>query len=266
MNALDVKNLSLSYDGRPALKDLSLSIREGEFFVIIGPNGSGKTTLLKAIAGLIPSESAITILNQPLDRYSRRQLAQCLAVVPQQTPLDFPFTVADAVLMGRSPHLNFLASEQREDYEIAREAMRFTSIDHLAGRRLHQLSGGERQRVIISRAICQQPRIILLDEPTASLDPAHQIHVMDLLLDLRATRKITVVMVSHDLNLAAMYGDRLLLLHHGSAMRSGSPGQVLEKTLLEQAYGCPMLIDEHPLGKVPRVLPIPARFAKHDQD
>lgn len=265
MNALEINNLSLSYDNRPVLKDLSLSIMEGEFFVIIGPNGSGKTTLLKAIAGLIPSESAVTILGQPLGRYSRRQLAQSLAVVPQQTPLDYPFTVADTVLMGRSPHLDFLASEQRLDYEIAMEAMLFTGIDHLAGRRLHQLSGGERQRVIISRAICQQPRIILLDEPTASLDPAHQIHVMDLLLDLRATRNITVVMVSHDLNLAAMYANRLLLLHNGSVMQSGKPNQVLEKTLLEQAYGCPMLVDEHPLGKVSMVLPIPARFAKPDQ-
>lgn len=262
MNVIAIRNLAIRYDEQPALTDISLDIQEREFFVIIGPNGSGKTTLLKAIAGLItPTTGQIEILGRELAGYSRKRLAQCLAVVPQQMPADFPFTVADTVLMGRSPHLNFLASEQPEDYAIARQAMEFTGISHLARRRLDQLSGGERQRVIIARAICQHPRILLLDEPTASLDPAQQIHIMDLLAKLQMSSNITVIMVSHDLNLAALYGDRLLLLNNGGVLRIGSPHEVLRKKILEETYGCALLVDEHQLANVPRILPIPARFS-----
>ena len=135
--------------------------------------------------------------------------------------------------------------------------MAFTNVKHLAGRRFDQLSAGERQRVLISRAICQQTRIIVLDEPTAPLDLAHQIHVMDLLERLRMEGKITVVMVSHDLNLAAMYADRLLLLKEGKVVRVGKPNEVLTFETLEQAYGCVLLVDENPVKKVPRVTLVP---------
>jgi len=262
MNAISISNLAICYDEQPILTDISLTIEEREFFVIIGPNGSGKTSLLKAIAGLItPTAGRINILGREVGDYTRKRLARCLAMVPQQMPTDFPFSVAETVLMGRSPHLGFMASEQQEDYNIAKQAMEFTNITNLAGRRLDQLSGGERQRVIIARAICQRPRILLLDEPTASLDPAHQINIMDLLAELQANYDVTVVMVSHDLNLASLYGNRLLLINQGTALRIGTPQEVLEKKLLEEAYGCAMLVDEHPLAKVPRILPIPARLS-----
>lgn len=259
--AINVTNLCLSYGHKEILHNISLAVNSGEFFIIIGPNGSGKTSLLKAIAGVnMPSKGVIEIMGKNLQKYPRRELAQKVAVVPQQAPENFPFVAAETVLMGRSPHLGLLGTENKEDYDIARQAMKFTDINHLADQRLDQISGGERQRVIIARAICQQPQIILLDEPTASLDPAHQIKIMDLMVRLRSENKTTVIMVSHDLNLAALYGDRLLLLKNGAHVVTGPPHEVLTHEQLENAYGCKMLVDKNPVGGFPRVVPVPERY------
>jgi len=141
------------------------------------------------------------------------------------------------------------------------DALRFTGLDHLAQRRLDQLSGGERQRVHIARAICQEPEILLLDEPTASLDPAHQIRIMDLMDRLRESRGMTVIMVSHDLNIAAMYADSILMLKEGVVVHRGKPGEVLVPDILEKTYGCKMLVDKNPAGPFPRVLPLPEKFS-----
>jgi len=156
--------------------------------------------------------------------------------------------------------VGWLGLEQPRDLELAAEAMAITGVAHLARRPLPQLSGGELQRVSIARAICQQPRLLLLDEPTAALDPAHQVNIMDLMVRLREEQGLTVIMVSHDLNLAAMYGDQLLLLKEGRRISSGSPKEVLTYEQLEQAYGCALLVDENPLGKVPRVNLVPQKF------
>jgi len=261
VNAIKVEKLNLYYGRRHILKDISLEVRAGEFVVIIGPNGTGKTSLLKALAGLVGTRGEIEILNHPLSHYSRRKLAECVAVVPQQLPIEFPFTVLETVLMGRSPHLGMLAVEGEKDYGIARQAMEFTEISHLADRRLDELSGGERQRAIIARAICQQPRLVLLDEPTASLDPAHQVRIMDLMERLRREQEVTVVMISHDLNLAAMYGDRLLLMNNGCIINDGSPREVLTAGLLERTYGCRMTVEQSNALDVVRVFPVPDRFS-----
>lgn len=240
MTAVAVRGLNLFYGRQQILREVELSVAVGEFLVIIGPNGTGKTSLLKALAGLLPAAGEIAILGHPLPAYSRRQLARELAVVPQLTATDFPFTVAETVLMGRSPHLGLLELEGAEDHRLARQAMEFTEVGHLAERRLDELSGGERQRVIIARAICQQPRLILLDEPTASLDPAHQVRILDLLEKLRREQGMTVIMVSHDLNLAAMYGGRLALMSGGRITGVGVPAEVLTVERLEACYGCRM--------------------------
>jgi iron complex transport system ATP-binding protein len=261
MSAVKVENLNLNYGSHPVLRDISLEVMAGEFVVVIGPNGTGKTSLLKALAGLVPVVAGkIEILQRPLKSYSRRKMAESVAVVPQQVPVEFPFTVSETVLMGRSPHLGMLGVESKTDYLIAREAMEFTETSHLADRRMEELSGGERQRVIIAKAICQQPRLILLDEPTASLDPAHQVRIMDLMERLRREQGVTVIMVSHDLNLAAMFGDRLLLMTNGCIISSGSPSQVLTAALLEKAYGCRMIVEESQALAVVRVFPVPDRF------
>lgn len=260
-SALVLKHLSLSYGARTVLADVSLSIREGEFFIVIGPNGSGKTSLVKVMSGAVrPRQGEVEVLGRPLWSYPKRMLARSVAVVPQEVPVNIPFTVAEVVLMGRSPHLPWLGLERQKDREIAERAMDFTRVDHLAERKLDRLSAGERQRVLIARAICQQPRLLVLDEPTSALDLAHQVQIMDLLEQLRNDDGTTIVMVSHDLNLAALYADRLLLMNMGNMAALGHPAEVLTFETLEQTYGCVLLVDENPLKKVPRVTLVPKKL------
>lgn len=259
--AVTVKNLFLKYRRGQVLRDLSFAITSGEFFIIIGPNGAGKTSLLKIFSRLIPpTGGSVDVLGKPLAEYTRRQLSRKVAVVPQHEPFDFPFTVSETVLMGRSPHLSLLAMERPEDLRIARQAMEFTGTVHLADRRLDHLSGGERQRVIIARAICQQPEIILLDEPTTALDPAHQLMIMDLMERFRREFGTTIIMVSHDLNLAAMYADRLLLLKDGTVQRQGRPEEVLTEEEIFRGYGCRVAVDRNHLGRSVRVSLMPEKF------
>jgi len=263
MTALELLQVSLAYGGEAVLEKISLTVGTGEFFMVLGPNGAGKSSLLKLIAGIEkPGEGRIDILGKPREAYSIRELATQVAMVAQQAPMDFPFSVAETVLMGRFPHLGLLGAEGKGDRAMAEEAMRFTEVAHLARRRLDQLSGGERQRVMIARAICQGPRIILLDEPTTALDPAHQVRIMDLMERFRKEKKTTVVMVSHDLNLAAMYADRLLLLKKGRTVTIGPPREVFTPRFIEEGYECELLIDENPLGAVPRVMPIPEKYRR----
>jgi iron complex transport system ATP-binding protein len=268
MYILDTKNISLTLPNKLILKDVSIKVSAGEFFVIIGPNGAGKTSLLKILSGLQKAqEGSVIIKGKNLSAYTRRDLSKILAIVPQQVEVGFPFTVAETVIMGRTPHLGILGMEDKNDFHIAAEAMAFTDVSHLQDRKLFQLSGGELQRVIIARAICQQPEIILLDEPTTALDPAHQLKIMDLMEKFRREHGTTVIMVSHDLNLASMYGDRLLLLKDGKEVKTGTPKNVLNKTLLEESYGCQMQVDESPLGQVARVTPVPDKYLPtHEQN
>lgn len=257
VSAVRLSRLNLYYGANHVLWDVSVSIEHGEFVVIIGPNGTGKTSLVKSLAGLVKVSGEIEILGKPLKEYSRRRLAASVAVVPQHVPIEFPFTVEETVLMGRSPHLGLLEMEGDEDRRISSQAMEFTEVSHLGGRRLDELSGGERQRVIIAKAICQQPKLILLDEPTASLDPAHQLRIMRLMEKLRTEGDVTVIMVSHDLNLAAMFGSRIILLKDDGKIVSGSPSEILTPENLQSAYGCTMHVDTHPLTDRPRISLVP---------
>ena len=261
--AIKIKNLSHSFGRRAVLRNVSFAVSEGDFFIVLGPNGSGKTTLLRTIAGILKAQSEqIKIFEQRISSYGRKEFARSVAFVPQGLPGDFPFTVAELVLMGRAPYNSTLGIETEEDHLISKQAMRFTEVEHLADRKLDQLSGGEQQRVFIARAICQEPKILLLDEPTASLDLAHQVRIMDLMERLKTEKGITIVMVSHDINLAAMYGDRLLLLRDGQIVCMGSPNQILNYKTLEETYGCVLLVDESPLGNLPRVTVVPDKFQK----
>jgi iron complex transport system ATP-binding protein len=252
--ALSIHGLNCAYPGTTVLRDVNLAVDRREFFIVIGPNGSGKTTLIKAIARLLPASGGeIRIGGRPLNRLGRRELARRLAYVPQNAAEDTPFSVEDLVLMGRAPYLGVLGLQGERDLAIARQAIEFTGLGQLADRPVSRLSGGERQRSHIARAICQQPELILLDEPTASLDLAHQIRVMELMADLKSRNATTVVMVSHDINLAAMFADRLLLLVDGRVAACGPPDQVIEEKILETAYGCRIRVDASPFGPWPRV-------------
>ncbi len=262
-NAVEARNLGHAFNGQAVLSDLTFQVLSGAFFIIIGPNGSGKTTLIKLMAGLLGVQHGqLHVFSRSIADYSARELARRTAYVPQNVPVTFGFTVLQVVMMGRAPHLGMLGFEGERDLDLAREAMRLAGVDHLAKRRLDQLSGGEQQRVFIARAICQQPAIMLLDEPTAALDLAHQVRVMDLMARLKAEQGVTVVMVSHDLNLAAMYADHLLLLDRGRLAASGPPHEVLRFDLLEKVYGCPLLVDKSPLGDYPSVHLVPGRYLR----
>jgi iron complex transport system ATP-binding protein len=215
------------------------------------------------MAGIIKRQSGvIDVLQKSIDSYSQKKLAQVLAYVPQGLPVGFPFTAEETVLLGRAPHQKVLGLASEDDLEIVRQTMTFTEVDHLASRKLDQLSGGEQQRVLIARALCQQPQVILLDEPTASLDLSHQIRIMDLMEKLKDEKGVTVVMVSHDVNLAAMYADQLLLLKAGEIVCMGTPSAVLNFETLEETYNCQLLVDSSPLGNLPRVTLVPRKFLK----
>jgi len=260
-SAITIANLSHSFGKRHVLRQLSFSVKKGEFFNVIGPNGSGKTTLMKLMVGILKLQKGqIEILEIPKGSYTPKALARAVAFVPQRLPVDLPFTVGETVLLGRAPYQGALGIERERDLEIAKQAMQFTGVDHLSGDTLSQLSGGEQQRVFIARAICQEPEIMLLDEPTASLDLAHQVKVMDLMEKLKIEKAITVIMVSHDINLAAMYSDQVLLLKDGEVVCIGIPSAVLSFRKLEETYGCKLLVDKSPLGGFPRITLVPGRF------
>ena len=236
------------------LEDFSLEVREGEILGIIGPNGSGKTSLLKLMAGLLrPQTGRITLGDQDLAQLTPRALARRTAVVPQENHVLFPFTVAEVVLMGRFVHQNGWGWESADDLRIARAVIRLMDLESVARRTFQELSGGERQRTIIARALAQQAPILLLDEPTAYLDIKHQLEIYATLKRLNQDRGVTIVVVSHDLNLASQYCHRLLLLHEGRAFRTGSPTEVLTVEHLGIVYGCAVIIDQHPEAGTPRI-------------
>ncbi len=218
----------------------SFSAEPGTITAILGPNGAGKSSLLLAIAGLLPFEGRLILDGQDASRLSARERARLLALVLQDPPTDVPFTVAELVLMGRSPHLGRLALEGEDDRRIALEAMRSVDVEALAERPIDQLSGGEKRRVFLARALAQEPRLLLLDEPTAFLDLGHQAQLLAHCRTL-AARGLCIVTVLHDPNLAAAYADRVVLMQQGRIVEQGAPSQVLTAERLKALYGAPLL-------------------------
>ncbi|MCC6799116.1 MAG: ABC transporter ATP-binding protein [Anaerolineae bacterium] len=235
---LRAEDVRCRLDDADILRGASLSVRAGELVGLIGPNGAGKSSLLRVVSGLWPiSGGTVTLLDRPLRDYAPRRVAQVVAQVPQITALDFPFTVRQVVLMGRSPHLSRFALESAQDRALADEALRRTGTLDLAERLIGTLSGGERQRVLIARALTQQPRLLLLDEPTANLDLLHELSILALVRGLVGEGDLGAVAALHDLELAARACDRLVLLHEGAVLADGSPAEVLTPALLRAAYG-----------------------------
>ncbi|MBI5410853.1 MAG: ABC transporter ATP-binding protein [Nitrospirae bacterium] len=252
------------------LKGLTFEVRAGEIVGVIGPNGSGKTSLLKLLARILrPHEGALTLFGRAVAGLQQAEVARTVALVPQESPILFPFTITEMVLMGRFPHhrivrgLSGFGWEGPEDIRLAEEAMQETDVAHLADRLISDVSGGERQRAVIARALTQQPRVLLLDEPTAFLDLHHQLDICRILRRLNEERGLTVVLVSHDLNLASQYCDRLLLLNEGEVYRMGPPSDVIRPDVLEAVYRCQVLVDHHPLSGLPRVT-LPGRLMTSD--
>lgn len=224
--------------GRPVLHDVSLDIAPGARLGILGPNGSGKTTLLKLLAGILsPASGSVTLDDVPLARLSRRAIAQRVAMVPQETHPAFEYTVLELVLMGRYPHLGAFEVESAADVAIAHASLAATGTGAFAARLFSTLSGGEKQRVVIASALAQQARVLLLDEPTASLDPAYQLEIAELLRALHRERGIALVLSTHDLNLAAAVCDRLVLVRDGRVIASGPTDEVLTGERIAALYG-----------------------------
>lgn len=236
------------------LSGLSFAIDPGEILGVIGPNSAGKTTVIRLLSNVVePAGGEIFFDGRPLGSFSRWELARLVATVPQGVPEAFPFTVEQLVLMGRYPHGPARFFESAEDVAIAREAMAATGIEGLAPFPLQSLSGGERQRAMLARAIAQRPRLLILDEPTAHLDLRYQGQCAGLIRHLNREEGVTVLLVSHDLNLAAELSDRLLLMTSGQLARLGLPDQVLEPSALEAVYGCPVLVAKSPVSGRPVV-------------
>jgi iron complex transport system ATP-binding protein len=234
---LECTGLRFRYGGPEVLQDVSLAAGPGEVVGLVGPNGSGKSTLLQILTGLLtPAEGQVRLDGQPLPHLTRPAIARQLAFVPQQFELAFPFTALEVVLSGRHPHLSWLAFEGREDLDIARRVMDRVGLQGLTDRRFRELSGGERQRTMIAAALAQQPRVLLLDEPTASLDLHFQEEVMAV-IDRAAGEGTTVVMAIHDLNLALAWCPRIVVLDGGRVAADGPADQVLTPERLLEVYG-----------------------------
>lgn len=254
MSMIKLDGIGFRYQTHRVLKNVSFDVVKGEFLGILGPNGSGKTTLLKVIDGLLkPQEGGVWINDVPAGRLKKNNLAKTIAVVAQDFQMIFPVTVQEMVLMGRAPHLNKWRFEGETDFDIAREAMELTDTLSLAHRSMAALSGGERQRVLIARALAQQPQILLLDEPTAFLDIKHQVDFFDLVKSLNRRTNLTVVAVTHDINLAALYCERIALMKSGSLHCLGSPEEVITEENIQAVYETDVAVDQSPATRRPRI-------------
>ena len=247
---VQLHNVFFQFARQRVLNAISFNVPEGDFLSILGPNGCGKSTLLRLMAGILtPSEGEITIDQRSLSMFRRKDLARFIGYVPQETAWFFPFTVMEVVLMGRSPYLKGFGFEGGRDLEIARWALEQTNVLHLEQKPITAISGGERQRVLIARALAQEPRILLLDEPNAHLDLFHQIEIFRILQRQHREKRITVISVSHDMNLAAAFSSSMILMGESSAgsgygvMAHGSPVEVLTEASIKAAFHADVVVD-----------------------
>jgi iron complex transport system ATP-binding protein len=255
MFVLRLDNVSLGYDKQTVLRNVNLEARPAEMLGIIGPNGAGKSTLIRGITRLIqPTSGKIFLNGSEISDIPRQKLARLVAVVPQNPMLPEPFTALEVVLMGRTPHLGLLRYEGEKDLAIVRNVMEATQTIAFAERRIGELSGGERQRLTIARALAQEPKIILMDEPTANLDINYQIETLNLARELCQKQELVVVLTLHDLNLASQYCDRLVVLGKGTVHCQGTPQAVINTQTIRDVYGAEVYVYPHPVNKLPTTL------------
>ncbi len=255
-HVLSAQSLSLSYGDRTVIDGLDLEVPPGRITAIIGANGCGKSTLLRALARLLrPSAGAVMLDGAPLQGRSSKEVARVLGLLPQSPTAPEGITVSDLVGRGRHPHQGLMARWSRHDYDVVATALEATGTADLADRSIDELSGGQRQRVWIAMALAQETDVLLLDEPTTFLDVAHQVEVLDLLTDLNRHRGTTIVMVLHDMNLAARYADHVLALRQGRVVAGGPPGEVMDAALIREVFelDCEVVLD--PVSGTPLVLP-----------
>jgi len=254
--ALTFEEVGFAYGSTPVLRDLRLRIEPGELTALLGPNGTGKTTCVRLAAGsLTPQRGRVRLFGRDLRTFGAPERARTVAVVPQESPLEFEFRVHEIVAMGRSPHQGLLGLESDEDRKAVAEALQVTGMEGHAGRPLAALSGGEKQRVILARALAQHPRLLLLDEPTAHLDLKHRLAIYALLQRLQR-EGLTTLVVSHDLNLAAAHCGRLVLFRCGEVVADGPPRAVLRREVLREVYEVDLEVRADGEGGAPFVVPL----------
>lgn len=255
--AVKIKDLSFGYNESLVLKSIDLELLKAGFISVVGPNGSGKSTLLKQISGILkPSQGSLEINGSDINGISKKALARMMAVVPQNTALEFDYRVMDVVLMGRYPYISRFKGETAKDKEIAIENMKYTNTYHLRDRSFNQLSGGERQRVILAQALTQQPKILLLDEPISHLDLQHQIEIMSLIKKLSIDQNLTVIAVLHDLNIAAAYSDFVVMMKDGEVKVQGSPVEAFNVENIRSVFNIDVDVEVSPTTNKPYIYAI----------
>lgn len=253
---LSARDLQVGYTSVPVLRGVSMEVVPGEILAIVGPNGSGKSTLLRLLSGAMrPWQGAVELEGHPLHSIERRALARKIATVAQENTVAFRFTVLEIVLMGRAPHLGAFRFESARDLEIAQAALDRFDLLPLAHRHIEELSGGERKRVFLARALTQEPRVMLLDEPTAFLDLKHVVGIFTRFRELAATHGLAVVATLHDLNAAAAYANRVMLLKEGAVVGYGSPAEVLTEENLRRVYETEIYVGRNPATGALAILP-----------
>jgi iron complex transport system ATP-binding protein len=251
---LTIDHLSFSYSSFPVLKGIDLAVDLGEVLSIVGPNGSGKSTLLKCINRILKTKgNTVFVDGKDINKLNLKELSKIMGYVPQSSMSVFPFTVFDIVMMGRTPYIHWSPSEQ--DYEIVAETLDFLGLSDLAMRHFNELSGGEQQKVIIARALAQQPKILLLDEPTSNLDIKHQLEILCILKDLAQSKHCSIIVAMHDLNMASRFSDKMLMLKKGCIFAVGTPEKVLTEENIEAVYGIKAKVTKSIMGK-PQVVPL----------
>jgi iron complex transport system ATP-binding protein len=252
---LDARDIFFAYGDAPVLRGASLTLGAGEVVTLLGPNGSGKSTLIRALLGQLSAAGAVAWDGQPLAGWRRRDLARVVAYLPQSPAFEPEQTVLDVLRLGRAPYWGAFGVESRRDAEVVAGVAGMLHLNELLPRRVEQLSGGQRQRVFVGRCLAQEPRALLLDEPSTFLDLRHQVELLQLLRRLARERGVGVLLASHDLNIAASLSDRLILLHDGAVAACGTPADVFDPALMERVYGVAMdRIDRGP-GRAPALLP-----------
>jgi iron complex transport system ATP-binding protein len=258
--------LTAGYGERTALRSLDLEVYPGELLAVVGPNGAGKSTLLTVLGGsLKPWQGEVTISGQELSKIDRRSLARMVASVAQENPVAFQFSALEVTLMGRAPHLGAFHLETRHDVQIARSALKAFGLGEIAERPIQELSGGERKRVFLARAIAQEAPIILLDEPAAFLDLRHVAEIFKLFRQLSTERDTAVIVTLHDLNVAALYADRVLLLKDGVCVAYGTPAEVLTPANLSAVYEVSVHVGRHPMSGAMMIWPVLAEVDQTDR-
>lgn len=254
---ISANSIKVGYEDRTIISDLTVNIKKGEVVSIIGPNGSGKSTLLKSLSRLLKTEQGeIMIMDNSINSMKSNEVAKVLSMLSQHNSSPSDISVKELVYYGRIPHKKWYESRTKNDEEVVNWALENTGISHYADRKVFQLSGGERQRVWLAMALAQQPKVLLLDEPTTYLDMCHQLELMELVQEINEKFNMTIVMVLHDLNQAARYSSRVIIMKDGSIVADGNPESVICKDIIHEVYNVKCCISKDPINNKPHIYPL----------